>query len=101
MTVETANYEKKLVAIVRRLPAERGKQLLDFARFLAFETFNTTELDFLDDVIETAADAKWDDLFASDEGQTALDRLADEARWQASSGLFCARDGFVSRSWPA
>lgn len=79
MTVETANYEKKIVAIVRRLPAERGKQLLDFARFLAFETFNTTELDFLDEVVQTEADAKWDTLFASHEGQTALDHLADAA----------------------
>ena len=79
MTVETANYEKKLVAIVRRLPAERGKQLLDFARFLAFETFNTTDLDFLDNLVETETDAKWDTLLASDEGQTALDQLADEA----------------------
>lgn len=79
MTVETANYEKKIVAIVRRLPAERGKQLLDFARFLAFETLSSTELDFLDDVVESEADAKWDALLASDEGQTALEHLADAA----------------------
>ncbi|MEZ4511252.1 MAG: hypothetical protein R3C62_05210 [Chloroflexota bacterium] len=79
MTVETANYEKKLVAIVRRLPAERGKQLLDFARFLAFETFNTIDLDFLNEVVATEGDAKWGTLFASDGGQTALDQLADEA----------------------
>ena len=86
MTVETATYEKKLVAIVRRLPAERGKQLLDFARFLAFETFNTTNLDFLDDLVETEADANWDTLFASEEGQKALDRLADEALIAITAG---------------
>ena len=54
--------------------------MLTFARFLAFERFQATELDFLDDESEeTDNDARWDALLASDEGQNALDRMADEA----------------------
>ncbi|RLT44403.1 MAG: hypothetical protein DWI57_03295 [Chloroflexi bacterium] len=73
-------FERTILTILRHLPPERGQQLLTFARFLAFETFQTTELDFLDDETEeTDNDARWDALLASDVGQNALDRLADEA----------------------
>lgn len=43
------SYERQLLGIVRRLPPERGQQLLAFGRFLAYETFETTELDFLEE----------------------------------------------------
>jgi len=80
------------MAIVRKLPPERGSQLLDFARFLAFETFQTTDLDFLEDESDlentyTEADARWDALLASEEGQVALDKLADEALADLHAGM--------------
>ncbi len=79
---QPSNYERKLLAIVRRLPPEQGQQLLAFARFLAYETFETTELDFLEEELEdayTEDDARWDALLASEEGQLVLEKLADEA----------------------
>ena len=79
---QPVNYERTILAITRRLPPERGKQLLAFARFLAFETFQTTNLDFLETEAEveetfTEADERWDALPALDEGQSVLDQLAD------------------------
>jgi hypothetical protein len=47
------NNEHKIAAIVRRLPPERSTQVL--------------------------ADERWNALFAAEAGQTALDKLADEA----------------------
>jgi hypothetical protein len=81
---QLASNERKILAIVRSLPPERGRQLLAFARFLAFETFETTDLDFLEDELDieepyTEDDARWDALLASEEGQLVLDKLADEA----------------------
>lgn len=72
--------ERTILAILRNLPPERSRQLLTFARFLAFETYQTTELGFLEDEEEyTENDARWDALLSSDAGQAALDRMADEA----------------------
>ncbi len=84
VATQPESYEHKIIAIVRKLPPERGLQLLAFARFLAFETFQTMDLDFLEDESDledtyTEADARWDTLLASEEGQLALDKLADEA----------------------
>jgi hypothetical protein len=83
-TTQPANYQRQVIAILQRLPPERGLQLLAFARFLAYETFQTTELDFLEEDVDlevtpTAADERWDELLASEAGQLALDQLADEA----------------------
>ncbi|MBP8124828.1 MAG: hypothetical protein KAZ26_19455 [Caldilineaceae bacterium] len=76
--------EHNLIAIVHSLPPERKAQLFAFARFLAAETAQTTDLDFFEEDANvengyTASDAHWDDLLASENGQLALDKLADEA----------------------
>lgn len=93
-------FERTLLTILRHLPPERGQQLLSFARFLAFETFQTTELDFLDDESEeTDDDVGWDALLASEKGQNALDRLADEALASIRAGesrpIVFAADGEI------
>lgn len=80
----TIDNEREIMTIVQNLPPERKAQVLAFARFLAFETFETTELDFLGEDVaregtQTDADARWDELLASEDGQRALDALADEA----------------------
>lgn len=78
--LQSPSYERAILTILRQLPPEGGRQLLTYARFLAFERFQATELDFLDDEIEeTENDLRWDALLASDDGQSALDRLADDA----------------------
>jgi hypothetical protein len=95
MTTQAApqaiNYEHKIFAIARRLPPDRRSQLLAFARFLAFETFQTGDLDFLEDEADiepeyTEADAQWDAIFESEEGQLALEKLADEALAEICAG---------------
>lgn len=78
------SQERQLVALLRKLPPERSAQVFAFARFVAYETFNGDELDLLDveeflDDTETGSDAHWEAIFASEEGQSALDQLADEA----------------------
>jgi hypothetical protein len=82
--MQPVDYEHKIVEIVRKLPPERSSQVLAFARFVAYETFQPNMLDFLEEdelmEIESAQhDAKWEALFASEAGQNTLDRLADEA----------------------
>lgn len=94
-------YERAILAILRHLPPEGGRQLLTYARFLAFENFQTTELDFLEDELdETENDARWDALLASDDGQNALDHLADEAlasiRAGESSAILFTADGEIA-----
>jgi hypothetical protein len=104
-SAQLSSHEQKITAIVRKLPAERRMQLLAFARFLAFETFQTTDLDSLEDESDieetyTEADERWDALLASEEGQLALDKLADQALadirdGKASSMVFTA-DGEIA-----
>lgn len=90
--IPTAKEERKIIAILRHLPPERQAQMLAFARFLAFETFQTADPDFLEDEAEledtyTEADAKWDEMLASEEGQQVLDKLADEALAEIRAGI--------------
>jgi len=93
MTTQAAtqpdNYEHKIITILRRLPPEQGQQILAFARFLAYETFQTTDLDFLTEdanLEATAADQRWDALLESEEGQLVLDSLTNKARAEIQAG---------------
>lgn len=84
-TATAKKDEQKIIAIMRHLPPERKAQMLAFARFLAFETFQTADPDFLEDAY-TEADAKWDEMLASKEGQRVLEKLADEALAEIRAG---------------
>lgn len=103
-TTPIGDEERKIMAIVHRLPPERQSQILAFARFLAFETFQMTDLDFLEETDlgddNTEADARWDELLASEEGQRALDKLADEALADIRAGkakpMVFTEDGEIS-----
>ncbi len=78
-TAATPDYEQTLVDIVRVLPPGRAEQLVDFARFLEAQLLSE-ELFREEDVDEIEADnAQWDVLLESDEGQTLLEELAQEA----------------------
>ena len=83
ITATTDKDEQQIMTIMHRLPPERKAQVLAFARFVAFETFEPTDLEDA----YTDADARWDELLASDEGQLALDKLADEALAEIRSGI--------------
>ena len=79
---QTETYEQKLVGIVRRLPPERVLQLVDFARFLEFQTIERYD-DWLDEE-ETegeirASEEKWDELFAKPEAKHVMRDMAREA----------------------
>lgn len=90
LSMTIGDNERQIMTIVRSLPPEGKSQVLAFARFLASETLWTTDLDSLEKAgIEdayTEADARWDELLVSEEGQLALDKLADEALAEIRAG---------------
>lgn len=89
MDTQTAiqQYEQKLIGIVRRLPPERVSELIDFAQFLAFQARVHGEESPDESEEEIVADnARWDALFATDESQRLLEKMADEALAEIEAG---------------
>ncbi len=85
MNTATQNHERTLVKIVRTLPPKRAEQLVDFARFLEAQILaeNLTQ----EEETEVVADnARWDALFATDKGQSLLEKLAEEALTEHQAG---------------
>ncbi len=80
-TTPQRSTEQQLLTIARRLPAERLTHLIAFARFLEYELTEVGET-----VSYTAADARWDELLASPEGQQTLLKLAREAEEEYEAG---------------
>ena len=79
-------YEQILNHIIRVLPPNRAEQLVDFARFLEAQVL-TEKLT----QAETAAaleddNARWDALLATDESQSLLEKLANEALGEHRAG---------------
>lgn len=76
-------YEDQLLEIMRKLPDERVRQLVDFARFLEFQMSEAYE-DWLIEETESEearrADEEWDALLARPESQRLLSEMAREAR---------------------
>lgn len=81
ITTPQRSSEQQLLAIARKLPAERLTHLIAFARFLEYELTEDQEV-----VSYTAADARWDELLASPEGQQTLLKLAREAEEEYEAG---------------
>lgn len=78
--------ERTLIKIMRALPPNRAAQLVDFARFLEAQILSE-ELIQEEDMAEIEADdARWDALLATDEAQTLLENLADEALAEYRAG---------------
>ena len=89
--IPTTTSEHEIVAIMHKLPPERKAHVLSFARFLAFETTQTVEYAFSEEDAalkddSTESDARWDALLTSEDGQFALDKLADEALAEIRAG---------------
>ncbi len=91
----SVSLEQKILAIIRKLPPEQNLQLFDFARFLASDTFkagrfaleDNEDAQALDQTnTVTKNDTHWDALFASDESQFFLDKMADEAMAEIRAG---------------
>ncbi len=83
---QTSAHEQMVIRIMRRLPAERILQLVDFARFLELETTRKHE-DWLDEdegEPQTeeeirASEEKWDALSAQPETKRLMRDMAREA----------------------
>ena len=82
MTVQTEEYERALIQIIRRLPSERVSGVLDFAQFLELQTVKvgTGDQDYTED------DARPDALLATEESQRLLEKMADEALSEIEAG---------------
>lgn len=85
---ELATYERILVKVVRALPPNRATQLVDFARFLEAQALadylaqeDSTEFDEM-----LAENARWDALFATEQSQQLLEKMADEALTEHRAG---------------
>jgi hypothetical protein len=80
--VQTEEYERALIQIVRKLPPERVYEVLDFAQFLEFQVAKMRERD----QEYTEDDARWDALLATEESQRLLEKMADEALSEIEAG---------------
>jgi hypothetical protein len=80
--VETGVYERELLQVVRRLPAERVSEVIDFAQFLEFQMIRGAE----GEGEFTEHDARWDALLATDESQRWLEKMADEVQADIEAG---------------
>ncbi len=86
-TFRSSSDEQILIEIMRRLPPERASELVDFARFLEFQTTERYE-DWLEETEEQvrASEEEWDQLLARPDAQRALRDLAREAHEDYQAG---------------
>ena len=81
-TPQSSPHEQIVVNIMRRLPPDRRAELVDFARFLEFQTVAQQET-WLE---ESTAEDAWDQLLARPEAKRLLHELAREARADYQAG---------------
>lgn len=68
--------EQTILDILRKLPVDRQKQVVDFARFLEFQ----------EPIKESEGDAQWERLFASEKSEKFLSKMAEEVRKELGAG---------------
>ena len=82
-TVELTAIEKELIQLVRTLLPERVAQLVDFARFLAFQTTQGSngwdEEEAAQEAALRADEERWDRLLSRPEAKALLRQMAQEA----------------------
>lgn len=79
---QSSPHEQIVLKIMRRLPPDRLAELVDFARFLDFQTIVQREVQ----LEETAAEDEWDQLLARPEAKRLLHEMAREARADYQTG---------------
>ena len=81
-------YENAVITIMRRLPDERQRELVDFAQFLEFQVAKLRaephDAPRKTDISED--DAKWERLLATTESTRVLEKMAREAREEYHAG---------------
>jgi hypothetical protein len=92
-TPELTGYEKKLIAIIRRLPPDQLPYLVEFAHFLEFRAAKTRDAKWIEQdeadfgiQEELADEAKWDELFGKPEAKRLTREMAREARAEYRAG---------------
>jgi len=90
-TGQLSVYEQTVLTIMRRLPPERVLQLVDFARFLEFQTTERRDDRSGEEETETeeqirASEEKWDELLAKPEAKRVMREMAREAREDYRTG---------------
>lgn len=93
-TVELTATEKELVQVARTLPPERMAQLVDFARFLAFQTQamqasnGQDEEEVAQNEALRAEDERWDRLLARPEAKRLMRQLVREALEEYNTSMW-------------
>ena len=88
-TSEVDQYEGQLLEIVHKLPDERIRQLVDFARFLEFQVSEASEDRLIEETEsdqDIRASEEWDKLLARPDARRLLREMAHEARENYVSG---------------
>jgi hypothetical protein len=79
---QSSEYEQTVINIVRKLPSEHVLQLIEFAKFLEFQSAkkisNGTDKTETEDEI-SISEEKWNQLFAKPEALRVLREMAKEA----------------------
>jgi hypothetical protein len=87
---QSVTSEQVIVQIVRKLPPERVSELVNFARFLEFQTTDdyANWVEAEDSNIDQAdtGDAHWDELFARPQAKQLMRQMANEAREDYRAG---------------
>ncbi len=83
-TTQSVTSEQVIVQIVRKLAPERVSELVNFARFLEFQSrddyANWVEVEDSHSDQSHKVDADWDELFARPEAKRLMRQMANEAR---------------------
>jgi len=103
--IQSSEYEQTVVNIVRKLPSEHVLQLIEFAKFLEFqsakETINGTDENKTETEDEISiSEEKWNQLFAKPEAKRVLREMAKEAledyHTGKTTGISLTEDGRLS-----
>ncbi len=86
-TYRSASSEQTVVQIMRKLPAERVSELVDFARFLEFRVTERYE-DWAETQSEQTASAeqRWNELLARPDAKQMMRQMAREAQADYQAG---------------
>ena len=84
--VTNKDNERTLIKIARVLPSNRVEQLVDFARFLEAQILNEDLIKEEAPLVVAADNEQWEALMATDEAQTLLNKMANEALSEHRAG---------------
>ena len=82
--IQPSTYEQAVIRIMRKLPLERIKQLVDFARFLETQATQEYNEGLDEEEIETTEEIRsdeetWDELLAKPKAKQMMRKMAREA----------------------